>query len=177
MAGIVSTIGINFGSVVAILIAAFGLSYLLELYPKALLIIQIVGGVFVMFLAIQIWPGGGSGRIEDECIAEENYSTLFRNGFVTSVLNPKDILFYTAFIPTFIPDGISGKSYQTKFLMLAVLYILIGFITKSVFAIFAGYARGAINSGKTIVLNYISSLILLFLGIYLLAKTLGQQIV
>jgi threonine/homoserine/homoserine lactone efflux protein len=172
-----STLGINLGSVVAILIAAFGLSYLLDLYPNALLLIQIVGGVFVIYLAVQTWPRSLLHQIEAQDIPEESYSALFKNGFITSVLNPKDILFYTAFIPTFIPQNVIGKSYQSYFLLLAVLYMLIGFLTKTTFAIFAGYTKNALNSSKAIILNYISSLILFFLGLYLVVKSLSHYVV
>ena len=175
-AGIMSTLGINLGSVVAILIAAFGLSYLLELYPNAISLIQIIGGLFVVYLAIKIWPRSSIQHIEDQNIPEESYSTLFKNGFITSVLNPKDILFYTAFIPTFIPETVTGKSYHTYFLLLAFSYMLIGFLTKSTFAIFSGIAKNALNSSRANILNYTSSSLLFSLGVYILLKTVRQYL-
>jgi len=108
---------------------------------------------------------------QHENFPEQGYSTLFVNGFITSVLNPKDVLFYTAFIPTFIPAAATGKSYQSYFFLLAFMYMLIGFITKSCFAIFAGYTKSALHSSKAIILNYTSSLLLFSLGIYLVAKS------
>jgi len=138
-AGVISTLGISLGSVVAILIAAFGLAYILEAYPNAITLIQAVGGLFVIYLAVQIWPRNPMQRLDGGAVVEQSYSTLFANGFITSVLNPKDILFYTAFIPTFIPENATGSSYQSKFLLLAFCYIFIGFATKSTFSMFAGY--------------------------------------
>jgi len=170
--GVISTLGINVGSVAAILIAAFGLSYLLELYSNAILVIQIVGGLFVIYLAIQIWPRGSDQRVGDQNFQEESYGTLFKNGFITSVLNPKDILFYTSFIPTFIPHSVTEKSYISYFLLLAFSYMFIGFLTKSAFAIFAGFTKDALNSSKAKFLNYFSSMLLFSLGVYLLAKSL-----
>ena len=175
-AGVVSTLGINLGSVVAILIAAFGLSYILEAYPATIVFIQIVGGLYIIYLAYQIWPRGSSLQIDEQNIAQESYGNLFKNGFITSPLNPKDILFYTAFIPTFIPQSILGSSYQIYFLLLAFSYMLIGFITKSMFAVFAGYTKSALHSNKAKYVNYISSLLLLALGIYLAANALKNLI-
>jgi len=171
-AGIMSTLGVNLGSVVAILIAAFGLSFVLELYPNTILFIQIIGGLFVVFLATKIWPRNPVQHLEGQDISEESYSTLFKNGFITSVLNPKDILFYTAFIPTFIPETVMGKSYQAHFLSLAFLYMFIGLLTKSMFAIFSGIAKNALHSSKANIVNYVSSSLLFSLGLYMLLKTL-----
>ena len=86
-AGVVSTLGINLGSVVAILIAAFGLSYILEAYPATIVFIQIVGGLYIIYLAYQIWPRGSSLQIDEQNIAQESYGNLFKNGFITSLVN------------------------------------------------------------------------------------------
>ena len=159
-AGIMSTLGINLGSIVAILIAAFGLAHLLENYPNAILFIQLVGSLFVVYLAISIWPRNSDQRIEEQNISEESYSTLFKNGFITSVLNPKDILFYTTFIPTFIPETVTGNTYRTYFLLLGFSYMFIGFITKSMFAIFSGALKNTLNSSRAKFINYTSSSLL-----------------
>lgn len=173
-AGIVSTLGINAGSIIAILIAAFGLSSLLEIYPSAINVIQIIGGFYVIYLAILMWPRGSIINIDEQSLTEQNYKDLFKNGFITSVLNPKDILFYTAFIPAFIPHGVVGKSHQTYFLLLAFSYMAIGFITKSTFAIFSGYAKKALHSKNATLMNYVSSITLFILGIYLVGKSMNN---
>jgi len=136
------------------------------------LLIQCIGGLFVVYLAINTWPRSSAQRIEENNIPEESYSTLFKNGFITSVLNPKDILFYTAFIPTFIPETVTGNTYRTYFLLLGFSYMLIGFLTKSTFAIFSGVLKNALNSSKANIINYTSSSLLFSLGVYLVAKTI-----
>lgn len=169
-AGIASTLGINVGSIVAILIAAFGLSTLLETYPMAIVFIQILGGLFVIYLAFLMWPRHSAISIDEQLIEQDSYKNLFKNGFITSVLNPKDILFYTAFIPTFIPQETSGNAYLSTFLFLAFSYMAIGFVTKSSFALFSGYAKHALHSKNANVVNILSSMILFTLGIFLLGN-------
>ncbi len=171
-AGIISTLGINLGSIVFILIAAFGLSSLLVNFPKAIVVIQLIGGFYVIYLAIHMWPRGTTLNINEQGLTEKSYRKLFTNGFVTSVLNPNDIFFYTAFIPTFIPSSVIGKPYQTYFLILAFSYMTIGFMTKSTFAIFAGYAKTVLASKNASYMNYISSIVLLLLGVYLVGKSM-----
>ena len=172
-AGIVSTLGINAGSIVAILIAAFGLSALLEIYPYATSFIQIIGSLYILYLAILIWPRHSVSNVDDQNLSKESYINLFRNGVITSVLNPKDIVFYTAFIPTFIPRSIDLVSYQSYFLLLAFLYMFIGFVTKCSFAVFSGFTKKAIHSENAIVVNYISSILLFTLGLFLLVNSMN----
>jgi len=191
-AGIVSTLGVNAGSIVFILIAAFGLSTLLDSYPKAITLIQLMGACYVMYLGLKMWPRDSAITIaiESEGLKRAGYRELFCNGFVTSILNPKDILFYTAFIPAFIPNAVSssmpnslagavpslvvGKSYTSQFLMLSFLYIAIGFITKSLLAVFAGQSKSALNSRYAGIINYLAALILLLLGLFLMGKSVSS---
>jgi len=170
-AGIISTLGINVGSIVAILISAFGLSALLNSYPAAIQIIEFLGGIYVIYLATLIWPKKPA-KIENEpLLIEANYRTLFKNGVITSLLNPKDILFYAAFIPTFIPNSVNGNSYLGYFIALAFAYMSIGFLTKSIFSIFAGYTKKALRSNNSTTVNYLSSTLLFSLGVYLVGKS------
>ena len=170
-AGIISTLGINSGSIIAIIIAAFGLSSILTVYPNAITVIQTVGGLYVMYLALRIWPKGEALGVGEKNLTERNYGDLFKNGFITSILNPKDIMFYTAFIPAFIPKGVEGGAYQGKFLILGFLYMSIGFITKSTFSIFAGLTKTALNSHYANLVNYVSAIFLFSLGVFLVAKS------
>jgi|GEM_PF-61041 len=171
-AGIVSTLGINAGSIVAILIAAFGLTTLIKIVPDAINYIQLIGGLYIMYLAIMMWPKEPSTGFDGNELREQSYQSLFKNGFITSILNPKDILFYTAFIPTFIPVGVAAESYQSCFLLLAFSYMLTGFVTKSLFAVFSGYAKAALHSKHACALNYASAGILFLLGIFLFGNTM-----
>lgn len=171
-AGIISTLGINAGSIVAILIAAFGLTSLLAAYPNAIKLIEILGGLYMIYLSVLIWPRESSITVDQQDLFKQSTATLFKNGFITSILNPKDIAFYTAFIPTFIPNGVEGSAYQSYFLLLAFSYMIIGFLTKSTFAVFSGYTKKALHSENAHLVNYLSSTVLFSLGVFLLVKAL-----
>ncbi len=81
------------------------------------------------------------------------------------------MLFYTAFIPAFISQGAEKGAYQTQFLLLAFSFMTIGFITKSTFAVFSGYIKNALNSKNANLMNYVSSVILFGLGVFLIIKS------
>ncbi len=52
--------------------------------------------------------------------------------------------------------------------------MLIGFVTKSAFAVFSGYTKAALDSKSASFVNYLSSIVLFSLGIFLVAKSIGK---
>ena len=56
-------------------------------------------------------------------------------------------------------------------MLLAFVYITIGFLTKSLFAVCAGQSKSALNSKFAVYVNYLSALTLLALGVFLTAKS------
>ena len=102
------------------------------------------------------------------------YRDLFVKGFITSILNPKDLLFYTAFIPAFIPQDIGLGSYRNYFLVLGFTYMAIGFLTKSSFAVFAGFTKNVLFSDKSSLVNRVSSIVLVCLGVFIVGKSVAQ---
>jgi len=175
-AGLISTLGISIGSVGLVLAASFGLSFLLAVFPTAIIAVQIVGGCYAIYLAIKLWPRGLLDITEQRILAKESYRKIFKNGCIASILDPKDILFFTAFVPSFIPRGTEGASYQAYFIFLAFSYICIGFVTKYGFAVSAGYTKKTLQSASAVFVNYLSSSILLFLGMSIIGRHLEMLV-
>ena len=170
LAGIVSTLGVNVGSYIVIFAAAFGLYPILQNIPLVIEMIQAVGGCYMIYLAIRMWP---SGSASVKGIPNNNhieYRRMFTQGFITSLLNPKDILFYILFIPTFIQDSDDGESFIYLFITLSCTFAFIGLVTKISFAMFAGKAKKLFASKQASSINYIASLILCILGLSALNK-------
>ena len=99
-AGLAAASGIFVGCIVHILAAAFGLAALLALAPGAYLAIKYLGAAYLLWIGARLLRGGGS---EDTLAAAPDAPlwTIFRQGVVTNVLNPKVALFFLAFLPQF----------------------------------------------------------------------------
>ncbi len=95
---------------------------------------------------------------------------MFRRGLITTLLNPKDILFYIMFVPSFIRVDEGSDSFLFWFLVLSVAYAMIGFASKATIAIFAGSLKNLLTSKKSSNINYVSSILLFGLGTFLLSK-------
>ncbi|WP_372372927.1 LysE family translocator [Vreelandella venusta] len=113
-----------------ITLAATGLATLLYTSEKVFLVIKLVGGLYLLWLAYQLW--GADTAASDS--AEAQHMSLFelaRQEFLLAAGNPKAILIFTAFLPQFVePSGNVGL----QFLVLGVLFLLLEWVA------IAGYA-------------------------------------
>lgn len=172
LAGIISAVGVNVGSYISIIIAASSTAALAVTYPGILNAIQVVGAFYILYLAYRMWPRYVTNDpAQPKQLNEESYASLFRNGVVTSVLNPKDILFYLAYVSQFIHVTNESMSYTQQFLAFSVAYAVIGLVTKLLFIAFAGRIKSKITGGGALYLNYGASLLLLSVAVYMIGKS------
>jgi threonine/homoserine/homoserine lactone efflux protein len=155
-AGIISALGVNAGSYVLIMFAAFGLYPVLQIAPGIVTAIQTLGGVYMIYLAYNLWPKktAATAAFPDQ-VFEGNWKN-FTRGLTTTLLNPKDILFYILFIPSFIAIDEGKSGFLIWFLVLAVAYAVIGLATKSLIAVFAGQMQGFLVSRDASVVHNVS---------------------
>ena len=172
VAGLISALGVNAGSYVLILIAAFGLYPILQFAPGLIVAIQTLGGLYMIYLGYRLWPHNVTAARTLPNQPADGKGTIFSRGFITTLLNPKDILFYIMFIPSFIRVDDGNDSFLFWFLVLSVTYALIGFATKATIAIFAGSLKNLLTSKRSSNINYVSSILLFGLGILIFSKAI-----
>ena len=133
-AGFVSLAGTSSGFLLHALAAAFGLSALLAAVPVAYDTIRIAGAIYLAWLAWTTWRSpdvvaapGATARVPT--------AKLFRDGLVTSILNPKVAMFQLALFPQFV-DPAHG-SVLAQSLVLAATQVVINVIGDSVFVLAA----------------------------------------
>lgn len=177
--GFISAIGVNVGSYVSILIAAFGSSIIFSNYYQVLIMVKILGAIYIFYLATKMWPKSYIQNTPSENTSGylgENISiyTVFKNGVVTSLLNPKDIIFYLSFVPNFVNFVKIDVSYTAKFLMLAFIYAFIGLVTKSIFIMSSGWLKNSLERKETYYINYVASLALALLSLFFLVSSISE---
>jgi threonine/homoserine/homoserine lactone efflux protein len=152
-AGLAAAAGIAAGCIVHTLAAAFGLAALLAASAAAFTLVKVLGAAYLLWLAWGMlraaWRGdtaaadakpAGSARVAPWL--------LFRQGFLTNVLNPKVALFFLALLPQFIDAGAPDKTLA--FLFLGAWFIVQGyaFLALFVFSV-APLARWQPRPGAT----------------------------
>jgi len=117
-AGAAAALGIGAGCVVHIAAAALGLSAVLAASATAFTILKIVGAVYLVYVGISfIRASRPSPRVAPHvALAPTTLRTVFIQGFLTNVLNPKVALFFLAFLPQFINSDAPSKPLAFLFL-------------------------------------------------------------
>lgn len=107
--GVLSALGNGSGLVLWALLSAFGLSTIFTASPVAYAALRIAGAIFLVGLAIQTLYAlrKESGKFEVERGAVMTPGAAYRIGLVTNLTNAKAAVFAVAFIPQFVPSGIS----------------------------------------------------------------------
>lgn len=126
-AGCAAALGIGTGTLVHILAAALGLSAVLATSATAFTVVKLVGAAYILYMAFGLLR---SRKRDDERAAPVlpplPYRTIFGQGFLTNVLNPKVAIFFLAFVPQFIQADAPNKALA--FIVLGCIFNVNGML-------------------------------------------------
>src|SRR5947208_5732931 len=106
-AGIVSSLGVQVGSLVHIAAAALGLSALLLSSALAFNVVKYAGAAYLIYLGVKtLLTKEKVGPTQ--AVQKTRLGRAFCQGVVVNLLNPKSALFFFAFLPQFI-DPARGR--------------------------------------------------------------------
>ncbi|MCH4823420.1 LysE family translocator [Gramella lutea] len=142
--GIVTALGLVSGILIHTSLVAFGISAIIKQSESIYLIIKILGGIYLLYLAYQVYKSDPEIAFTSEGIKQKSPGRLFRQGFVMNVLNPKVSIFFLAFFPGFLwdPEG----NTVAQFYILGALFMLQALIIFSFVAVAAGKISKYIKS-------------------------------
>jgi len=171
-AGILSVAGILSGALVHLLAGAAGLSALLAASPSAFTMVKWVGGGYLIYLGARMLLSRGDPAADEVAAKETGAGQLWRQGFITNVLNPKVALFCLAFIPQFILPG--AEHPAAAFLFLGLCFFTIGGLWLLVVVACAAHIGGKLGgSGRwNLWLNRLAGVLFIVLGLRLLLQRL-----
>lgn len=110
--------GVALGLLTIGVLAALGLTQLLNAVPLAYTLLRYAGIVYMLYLAWDIWRSAN----EDVPPEQADFSS-FQRGLLVNVLNPKAALFYVSVLPEFI-DTTRGNLLMQN-LLLVLIYVLV----------------------------------------------------
>lgn len=114
---------------------------LVAVMPKILIIMQILGSVYMLYLVYIIFKSGENDNVQKD-------TNSFRSGFLLQFLNPKVLTFTMTVIPTFI------LPYYDKVLPISfyvMVIVLMGFMAFNIWVIFGAISRSFLQKHETIV--------------------------
>lgn len=121
-AGAWLSVGVGLGACFWAVAALFGLSILFQLAPALLSVMKIVGALYLLWFAWNIWRHAPDPVVADPEGAEGPVTALsmLRLGLVTQLMNPKPALFFGTVFLTFVPPDAPAWAYAA---ILAMVFI------------------------------------------------------
>ena len=129
-AGFATLAGIQVGTYCHALAAAFGLSQLFLIVPVAYDAVRYAGAAYLLYLAWKTVRSGAVTLSPQAGAARQAVGTMFRQGLLTNLLNPKMALFVLALFPQFVQP--EAGSVGVQILLLATVLNAIGLVVNGV---------------------------------------------
>jgi len=134
LAGFVSSLGVQVGTMVHIVAASLGLSALLVSSAVAFNVVKYAGAAYLIFLGIKTLLT--KEKIEPAKVRKAALGRVFYQGIVVNLLNPKTALFFFAFLPQFI--DVARGAVVLQVVLLGSILIFLGTLSDSVYALASG---------------------------------------
>ena len=123
--GLTALSGIVAGGVVHVTMGALGISALLKLFPTAFNLMLLAGAVYIAWIGWSILKSASAFQLKpDE--KQRTPQATFRQGIVTSLLNPKAYLFMLAVFPQFFRPEYGSLAVQALVMWVIIAVTQIG---------------------------------------------------
>jgi threonine/homoserine/homoserine lactone efflux protein len=141
-AALVTVAGNAVGFYVQVVLVAFGLGAVVERSVAVFTAIKLIGAAYLVWIGVQAIihrRANAEMAVAVEGAAVVAHRSLFVDGFVVGVANPKTVVFFAAILPQFVETG--GAPAWLQMLTLGVIFAVIALASDSVWGLAAGTAR------------------------------------
>jgi threonine/homoserine/homoserine lactone efflux protein len=122
------------GFVTVIALSMFGIGALLQSSLVWLTVLKWLGGAYLVWLGIQVWRSPPIALVLSGGAAPRSGASMFRQGALSALTNPKALLFFAAFLPQFIDPA---RSLWLQFIVMAGTFAVVEVATELLIAAFA----------------------------------------
>ena len=161
-AGILNVVGTQLGLILMIGLLAIGFQFINQQLDWFLVIIRYLGAIYLIWLGYKIFTS--RSLVAEITNKKYSHKEFIIQGFLVIWSNPKAFLFLGAFIPQFLNFN---QSTGIQIILLGLLFMLIGSIFDSAYAIVFGKFRNLVSSKYLTLLNRIGGILLVVLALWL----------
>ena len=111
-AALLSTVGICIGYLIYTMLAALGLSALLQASAITFDIVRYAGALYLVYLGIRTLLSKHGGTLSLGAVNPAPPGRILQQGILTSMLNPKGILVFAALLPQFVNPHLGSVPWQ-----------------------------------------------------------------
>lgn len=133
---IATVAGATMGIAVQLIVAAIGLTSLLNVVAGVFEWLRWAGAAYLVYLGIKQWRSASEPLNFDA--SDVSKKNLLVQGLIITIPNPKSLVFIAAFLPQFID---ATRPLGLQFTLIVPTFLLITFTITSIWALVAGSAR------------------------------------
>ncbi len=146
-AALATVIGNTGGVMVQAVLVALGLGALVERSDAVFTVVKLIGAAYLLVLGVRMLRDRhGLARLRDATEVPKGTRRIVREGFVVGLTNPKAVIVFTVVLPQFADP--SRGHVPMQLLVLGGLFLTIGVLSDSAWAIAAGAARNWIARSR-----------------------------
>lgn len=119
------------GFVILMALSMFGIGALLQSSLVWLTVLKWLGGAYLVWLGVQVWRSPPISLQHDATAMPRSGASMFGQGALSALTNPKGILFFAAFLPQFIDPS---RNLPLQFVVMAGTFALIEVATEVLLA-------------------------------------------
>lgn len=144
--GAISLIGVTLGDICAITLSVLGFSALLTTSAEAFTAMKWIGAAYLVYLGIQLWRAPPM-EITPTHEKRSTARSAITQTFIVTLLNPKGILFFAAFLPQFIDPA---RPLWPQVIVLMLTFDVIAAAIQGGYIFAMGRARNRIASPRVL---------------------------
>lgn len=165
--GLMVATGIVCGDLLFLLLAIYGLSSIADLLGSFFTLIKYAGGLYLLYLGLRIWNASAQ-KTTIRRVEKQSWAKNFSSGFMITLGNPKVILFYLGFLPTFL--DLQHLDQNEIFSTAAIVTLMLGSVL-TLYSYAAAKTRNLFASRRSIrYLNRGSGAIMMTTGACILTR-------
>lgn len=140
---VLSSLGNVSGLLVLVSASAIGLGAVLRSSASCFLLLKLVGAGYLIYLGIKQWRSGARSGSRQAGAGVRSRFSLYREGLLLALSNPKAILFITALFPQFI---VRNQPLLPQLVIMTLTFMGLSFSALMTYAIAGHLARGGFVS-------------------------------
>ena len=137
-----SVAGVGLGDLVAASLSIIGVGTILAASSSVFLVVKWAGAAYLVYIGVKMWITPVSIPDIEAAPAGGSRTTVFRDSFLVTLLNPKGIVFFMAFVPQFIN---AREPFAPQAAVFVVVFVLLGIVNAWAYAMLASSARNMIR--------------------------------
>ncbi|MCM5681657.1 LysE family translocator [Schlegelella sp. S2-27] len=141
-AGLASVVGVALGNLGNAVGAAIGLAALFAVSSLAFTVVKYAGAAYLVYLGVQALRSAQAVPQQQAQTPPATMKTVFRDGFLVALLNPKTALFFAAFLPQFTS---AAHSPLLQSATLGAVFVAVAATTDVFYVLMASLVAGRVR--------------------------------